>query len=313
MAEVVHDLKLTNLELTTDIGLNFSGDNPRVKHTGTGTFTIKSSIGKIDINSGSSAENSLKLESAGGILMTTDGLPAITIESDATVGINTADPDNTYDLDVNGKTNTTSLYQAGYLLVPPGSMMPYCASSAPGGWLLCDGSAYSRSTYAVLFAIIGVTYGVGNGTTTFNVPDLRGKFVIGLNSSDTDFDSLGETGGSKNKTLSTTEIPSHTHSGTTSTDGSHTHTVTDPGHTHSVGGTLRVTGNDTVDGIDNDGPDAEPDISTTITTTSSTSTTGISIPSSGSHSHAFTTGATGGGLAFSLMNPYMALNYIIKI
>ena len=64
-------------------------------------------------------------------------------------------------------------------VLPAGSLMAYAASSAPTGWLLCDGTAYSRATYATLFAVIGTTWGAGDTTTTFNVPDLRGQFVRG--------------------------------------------------------------------------------------------------------------------------------------
>lgn len=65
-------------------------------------------------------------------------------------------------------------------LIVPGLVLPFAGSAASSGWLLCNGQAVSRTTYAALFAVIGTTYGVGNGTTTFNVPDLRGEFVRGL-------------------------------------------------------------------------------------------------------------------------------------
>lgn len=65
---------------------------------------------------------------------------------------------------------------------PPGSLMAFAASSAPTGWLTCDGSAVSRASYAALFAVIGTTWGVGDGSTTFNLPDLRGQFLRGYDS-----------------------------------------------------------------------------------------------------------------------------------
>ncbi len=94
---------------------------------------------------------------------------------------------------------------------PPGTVAMFGASSAPAGWLLCDGSAVSRSTYAALFAIISTTYGSGNGTTTFNLPDIKGRVPVGFDSGQTEFDALGETGGAKTHTLSLGEIPAHTH------------------------------------------------------------------------------------------------------
>jgi microcystin-dependent protein len=65
---------------------------------------------------------------------------------------------------------------------PPGALLAYAASTAPTGWLLCDGSAVSRTTYADLYAAIGTTWGAGDTTTTFNVPDLRGQFLRGYDS-----------------------------------------------------------------------------------------------------------------------------------
>ena len=64
-------------------------------------------------------------------------------------------------------------------LVPTGAVLPFAMSTAPSGWLECDGAAVSRTTYAALFSAIGTTHGTGDGSTTFNVPDLRGEFVRG--------------------------------------------------------------------------------------------------------------------------------------
>ena len=80
---------------------------------------------------------------------------------------------------------------------PVGLISMYSGTTAPTGWLVCDGSAISRTTYATLFGVIGTTYGSGDGSTTFNLPNLKGKVPVGLNSSDTDFDTIGETGGGK--------------------------------------------------------------------------------------------------------------------
>ena len=84
------------------------------------------------------------------------------------------------------------------------------AGSLPTGYFLCDGSAVSRSTYAALYAIVGTTHGSGNGSTTFNLPDLRGKFVVGHHPSNGDYD-VGDTGGAESVTLTTAQMPSHKH------------------------------------------------------------------------------------------------------
>lgn len=65
------------------------------------------------------------------------------------------------------------------IIIPIGGLMPFAGSSAPSGWLFCDGSAVSRTTYSDLFTVIGTTYGSGDGSTTFNVPDLRGRIPMG--------------------------------------------------------------------------------------------------------------------------------------
>lgn len=81
------------------------------------------------------------------------------------------------------------------LTIPVGAVVPFAGSAAPTGWLLCDGGAVSRSTYANLFSVLSTTYGGGDGSTTFNVPDLVGRVVVGLNLSNTDVDSMGENDG----------------------------------------------------------------------------------------------------------------------
>jgi microcystin-dependent protein len=78
--------------------------------------------------------------------------------------------------------------------LPPGIVLPYAGSAAPNGWLLCYGQAVSRITYATLFAAVGTTYGVGDGSTTFNLPDARGRVIAGRdNMGGTDASRLGVT------------------------------------------------------------------------------------------------------------------------
>ena len=104
--------------------------------------------------------------------------------------------------------------------VPTGGMVAWTTASAPTGWLICDGSAVSRTTYADLYAVVGDTYGSGDGSTTFNLPNIKGRVVVGLDSADTAFDALAETGGSATHTLNTAELPSHNH-----TQDAHSHTA----------------------------------------------------------------------------------------
>lgn len=95
--------------------------------------------------------------------------------------------------------------------LPVGSIVAYSSTTIPTNWLLCDGRAISRTEYALLFSIIGTTYGVGDGSTTFNLPNLKGRVPVGVDSSQTEFDTLGETGGEKTHTLTISEMPKHDH------------------------------------------------------------------------------------------------------
>jgi len=106
--------------------------------------------------------------------------------------------------------NTFEHESVNYGFTPCGSIVQYAGAVAPLGWLLADGSAVSRTTYSSLFTIIGETYGAGDGSTTFNLPDLRGRVAVGK-STDTEFDTLGETGGEKTHELEEDELPAHTH------------------------------------------------------------------------------------------------------
>ena len=86
---------------------------------------------------------------------------------------------------------------------PPGVIVPYGGATAPAGWLLCDGRAVSRTTYADLFAVIGTTYGAGNGSTTFTLPDLRGRVAAGANASN----ALASRAGADSKQIARANLP----------------------------------------------------------------------------------------------------------
>ena len=166
-----------------------------------------------------------------------------------------------------------------------GSVQLFAGSSAPNGWLICNGQAISRITYAALFAVIGTTYGAGNGSTTFNIPNLVNKTVRGSNS-------LGKTGGADTVTLSTANIPAHTHGA-----GSYS-AVSNGAHTHSLTG--------------------HAPYGTGLNTVGAGHTSGgkytANTNSAGAHTHTVsgTSGSTGSGSAVTITNPYIMLHYIIK-
>lgn len=227
-------------------------------------------------------------------------------------------------------TAWTNITSGGASGVPTGTIVSYAGTTAPAGWAFCDGSQVSRTTYATLFTALGTTYGVGNGTTTFNIPDLRGRTIFGKDdmggaaaarlttaggiSAD---NTLGATGGTQTKTLATANLPAHNHTFTgssvaTSSDA-HSHTYYDAYFAENGGS--GVGGNavfGTSAGTDNDN-------SFRFRTSSngfSNSQSGIAT-SSDAHSHTVTAAGTisntGSGTAVQVINPAIVLNYIIKL
>lgn len=165
--------------------------------------------------------------------------------------------------------------------VPTGAIMMWSLQSAPSGWVLCDGGPLSRTAFPALFAAIGVYFGSGDGTTTFNVPNYNNRTPVGAGG----LYALGITGGSKDAT-----VVSHTH----------TATVTDPGHVHTMTSVPTTTSvfDGSIDGSYNAG---NQDRNYTTRDTGS-AVTGISV----GVASAGTSGTDAN------MQPYLAINFIIK-
>ena len=186
--------------------------------------------------------------------------------------------------------------------IPPGAIMEYGAAAAPAGWLLCDGSAVSRATYAALFAIIGTTYGPGNGSTTFNVPDARGRFTLGQAAAGTG-SVLGATGGEIDHTHS---VPAHNHS-----IPGHTHTV--PAHTHNIprnGWTTTVNAPPTAGVLQAGGSGVGSEAS--VTQASADQLTGPSTAQVTTQQAAGNTGDSAAGTSGTNNPPYLVVTRIIK-
>lgn len=193
---------------------------------------------------------------------------------------------------------------ASTLGIPTGAMVPFGGTAAPTGYLICDGSAVSRATFAALFAVLSTTYGVGDGSSTFNVPDMRQRFAMGKAAAGTG-STLGSTGGAIDHTHTG---PAHTH--TISADGAHTHTLsgstdaTDIDHTHNIPGEFTVGAGGTAMALHTNGMNSNNPHSHTLT--------GASTASAGSHSHTGATGSAGTGATGAANPPYLTFNYIIK-
>lgn len=154
-------------------------------------------------------------------------------------------------------------------LIPSGVVWDMSSATIPSGWLLCDGSAVSRTTYANLFTAIGTTYGVGDSSTTFNVPDCRGRATVGrTNMGGTANDrvssvtmtpdgrTLGATGGNQTIALTGAQLALHTHAfsvtssgpSSTITLGAGGNPVSSTTHTHTVSGNTGFNVSTGVDG-----------------------------------------------------------------
>lgn len=176
--------------------------------------------------------------------------------------------------------NATDVYAPTLPGVPAGAVQQFAMTTVPAGWLECDGSAISRTTYSLLFGTIGITFGVGDGSTTFNIPDLRGYFVRGWAHGGS-----VDSGRAFGSTQATANL-AHTHTGTTGDDS--------PDHTHSSNSALASTS-------------GSPGL-----IYSGAHSSGSSVTSNGAsnkHQHPFTTGSSGGTESRPVN---LALMYCIK-
>ena len=198
--------------------------------------------------------------------------------------------------------------------VPAGTMITFAGMVQPLGYVWCDGQSYARGDFAELFTIIGTSYGAVD-STSFNVPDMRGRTARGLDNLGgapnanvyPGRTTIGGTAGAYQFTLSSSQMPSHshsigsggghTHSGSTNSAGNHSHTYTKPTQSASNG---------TDPGINK-----FLIISTANTSSSGSHSHSMSINTAGSHSHSI--GAAGGSTAIQPATPFMDLNWLIKI
>lgn len=208
----------------------------------------------------------------------------------------------------NGPGATPS-YQAppGASSAPTGAILMWPTDTPPSGYLLCDGQEVSRATYATLFALIGETFGVGDGSSTFNVPNMKGRVPVGKDAGQTEFDSLAETGGAKTHTLTTGEMPSHTHTQDAHNHTQNAHTHTQDAHSHGENGPTSASGGaGTIAADTNSSGSAAAGINTATAVAVNQNTTATNQEATAVNQ------STGGGGAHNNLQPYLVLNYIIK-
>jgi len=203
-------------------------------------------------------------------------------------------PDLVQQKTMNGLTYNPTSGQVGYFpynLTPPGVIVPFAGTGAPNGWLLCDGREVSRSVYLDLFNTIGVLYGVGNGVSSFNLPNFKGRIPVGYDATQSYFNTVGKTGGYNTHTLTISEMPAHLHTGTTATGGDHNHSYTASNNSNQNVGYPAGGGS--------------PDVNQGVF--------GATTSTAGAHVHNFTSTNTGGGLPHNNLQPYVVIQYIIKV
>lgn len=197
-----------------------------------------------------------------------------------------------------------------------GNIIAFTGSTIPEGYLECDGSEISRADYEDLFDVIGITYGSGDGSSTFNLPNLLGKVALGVSGTY----SAGSTGGEESHTILDTEtpshlhnIPQHTHANTISaTTPELSHTIsTQPSFTYTGLKTTTSTGSGS-SGSAYSGRSSVNMTSSTAVAITAHASAACTVSGGITDCPTFNTESTGGGVAHNNMMPYLAVTYIIK-
>lgn len=207
---------------------------------------------------------------------------------------------------------------------PIGSIQMWPSDTLPIAYKLCDGSSLDKTEYAELYAILGTTYG-GSGNT-FNLPNLKGRFVAGKDPSVTDYAELANTGGANKVALGVSEMPKHNHNSATSTSDKEVSTSNEGKHSHNVNwGTYGDSGEGYYGGRTGGASNFPTYVDTNCPLKDiwygegkSTENTKGFVAKDGEHSHSFDMYARGGdvnGVTVAHENrpPFIVLNYIIKV
>ena len=293
----------TSTYLTGNQSITLSGDV-----TGSGTTAITTTLATVGVSKGGTGLTTLTANNV--ILGNGTSTPSFVA------------PGASGNLLTSNGTTWQSTAPAASSSMPTGALMPYAGATAPTGYLLCDGSSVSSSTYLALHAVISNTYGgsayTGAGSLSFNLPDLRGRLPMGagtgtgLNASGTGAPSgtaqtartRGQWLGEETHLLTTAELASHTHANTVGSSAGGSNQITGPmsqneNHSHTLVNYSSSTGSGTYNIANRSGGNTDQ-LSTNSTNLAHTHNIGINNV------------AAGGGSRHSVVPPVVVLNYIIK-
>ena len=278
--------------------ISFNGDtNTGIFRVGANTIGFATAgVERVEISdSGLDMSNGLPIR-----FQDSSGAPFVALKSPASVSSNVtftlpgADGSNGQMLQTNGSGALSFTTVQG---VPSGSVFCMAVATVPSGYLECNGAAVSRTTYSVLFAVIGTAYGAGNGSSTFNLPDLRGEFVRGFDNGK---------GTDSGRSIATSQ---------SATNASHNHSISVSGttSTKSLTGNIRkisegFNANGSASGVFTKTQDGN----SSITGSSSTSPVG-GVDFDGSHDHTFSASGTSGSQGGEARPRNIAMMYVIKI
>lgn len=172
----------TNLDSLDNLLDGTTAISPNLTALKIGGADVTASVAELNILDGVTATTA-ELNVLDGVTATAAELNVLDGVTATATELNVLDGVTATTAEINHLDGVTSAIQAqidGIVTSPAGTVIQFAGSSAPAGYLKANGNAVSRTTYAALFAAIGTTYGTGDGSTTFNLPDLRGEFVRGL-------------------------------------------------------------------------------------------------------------------------------------
>jgi microcystin-dependent protein len=293
------------LIFTGTLSANCTVTAPSVEKT---YVVVNNTTGGFAVRMTTSAGTPLAINSGRSSYIYCDGTNFYAVGSSNSVDGNLTVSGNT---DIGGNLNVSGTINASNVGIIPGGILMWPTDAAPTGFLICNGNALATATYPALFAAIGYTFG-GSGSV-FNLPNYTNRMPIGAGGTY----ALGATGGSATTSISTTNIPGHTHSFSGSVGVSISGTTSDVSNLHSHGVNTQPTYSGFTASFS-----GGTDTGANGCVFTDNRRNGTQTNDAGNHTHTFsgsgggsfsgTTGSTGSGSAFNTISPYLGMYFVIK-